>query len=51
VKLLVLFVRNLIRKGMVGPEQMFYEIQEICVRYVWVREVREFRAFIEEGVE
>jgi len=51
VKLLVLFIKNLIRKGLVGPEELYYEIQEICVRYIWVREVREFRAFIEEGVE
>ncbi|KAF2181957.1 hypothetical protein K469DRAFT_587830 [Zopfia rhizophila CBS 207.26] len=49
VKLLLLFIRNLIRKALLPPEDIYFEIQEICVRYVWIREVREFRAFIEEG--
>ncbi|KAF1951227.1 hypothetical protein CC80DRAFT_425074 [Byssothecium circinans] len=47
VKLLLLFIRNLIRKALVGMEAIYFEIQEICVRYVWIREVREFRTFIE----
>lgn len=50
VKLLLLFMRNLIRKALLPLESIYFEIQEICVRYVWVREVREFRAFVEEGV-
>ncbi|KAF2470044.1 uncharacterized protein BDR25DRAFT_287657 [Lindgomyces ingoldianus] len=49
VKLLLLFIRNLIRKALLPPEDIYYEIQEICVRYVWIKEVREFRNFIEEG--
>ncbi|KAF2689152.1 hypothetical protein K458DRAFT_291239 [Lentithecium fluviatile CBS 122367] len=49
VKLLLLFIRNMIRKALVPLEAIYFEIQEICVRYVWIREVREFRAFIEEG--
>lgn len=49
VRLLVLFVRNLVRKALVPPEELYFEIQEICVRFVWIREVREFRAFLEEG--
>lgn len=49
IKLLVLFIRNLIRKGVVGPEEIFFEIREICVRYIWIREVREFRVWVEEG--
>ncbi|KAF2644081.1 hypothetical protein P280DRAFT_224411 [Massarina eburnea CBS 473.64] len=47
VKLLLLFIRNLIRKALVGMEAIYFEIQEICVRYVWIKEVREFRTFIE----
>jgi hypothetical protein len=47
VSLLLLFIRNLIRKALIQPEDFYYEIQEICVRYVWIKEVREFRAFIE----
>lgn len=49
VKLLLLFIRNLIRKALLPPEAIYFEIQEICVRYVWIKEVRDFRAFIEEG--
>ncbi|KAF2759143.1 hypothetical protein EJ05DRAFT_334334 [Pseudovirgaria hyperparasitica] len=47
VKLLVLFMRNLVRKALIPPEELYYEIQEICVRYMWIREVRDFRAFME----
>ncbi|TKA71593.1 hypothetical protein B0A49_04726 [Cryomyces minteri] len=50
LKLLVLFIKNLIRKSIVAPEQIYYEIQEICVRYIWVKEVRDFRNFMETGV-
>jgi hypothetical protein len=50
VKLLLLFIRNLIRKALLPPEAIYFEIQEICVRYVWIKEVRDFRIFIEEGV-
>jgi hypothetical protein len=49
VKLLLLFIKNMIRKALLPIEAIYFEIQEICVRYVWIREVREFRAFIEEG--
>ncbi|KAJ4305723.1 hypothetical protein N0V90_001254 [Kalmusia sp. IMI 367209] len=52
VKLLLLFMRNLLRKDLLPQESIYFEIQEICVRYVWIREVREFRAFVEgEDVE
>jgi hypothetical protein len=50
VKLLLLFIRNLIRKALLPPEAIYFEIQEICVRYVWIKEVRDFRIFIEEGI-
>ena len=49
VRLLLLFIKNLIRKELVGPEVLYFEIQEICVRYVWIKEVREFRTWVEEG--
>lgn len=51
VRLLLLFMRNLIRKALLPLESIYFEIQEICVRYVWIREVRQFRAFVEEGHE
>ena len=50
VKLLLLFIKNVMRKELVPLESIYFEIQEICVRYVWIKEVREFRAFVEEGV-
>ncbi|KAF2126852.1 hypothetical protein P153DRAFT_263925, partial [Dothidotthia symphoricarpi CBS 119687] len=46
VKLLLLFVRNLIRKELVGAQVLYFEIQEICVRYVWIKEVREFKRWV-----
>lgn len=49
VKLLLLFIKNLIRKALLPPNAIYYEIQEICVRFVWIKEVRDFRAFIEQG--
>ncbi|KAL6708522.1 hypothetical protein ACN47E_002503 [Coniothyrium glycines] len=49
VRLLLLFIKNLIRKDLLSPEILYFEIQEICVRYVWIKEVRDFRFWVEEG--
>jgi hypothetical protein len=49
VRLLLLFIKNLIRKGLLAPEVLYFEIQEVCVRYVWIKEVRDFRTWVEEG--
>ncbi|KAF2199563.1 hypothetical protein GQ43DRAFT_473534 [Delitschia confertaspora ATCC 74209] len=49
VKLLLLFIRNLVRKGLLSPGDIYFEISEICVRYVWIKEVREFSNFVQEG--
>ena len=46
IKLLVLFMTNLVRRGFVDPQSIYYEAQEICVRYIWVSDVRAFRAFL-----
>jgi hypothetical protein len=46
VQLLVLFIRNLINKGLVPLQDICYEIQEICIRYIFIKEAREFRAFV-----
>ena len=56
IRLLLLFMKNLIKRGMVGVEPtgdvtLYYEIQEICVGYVWMREVREFRVWLDELVK
>jgi hypothetical protein len=44
---LVMFMKSLIEKGLVPPQELHYEIQEVCVRYIFVKDVREFRAFLE----
>lgn len=41
VQLIVLFVTALIRGEVVAPEEVFYEVQELGVRFAWVREARE----------
>ena len=46
IKLLVLFMTNFVRKGLVDPQRIYFEAQEVCVRYIWVGEVRTFRAFL-----
>jgi hypothetical protein len=51
VRLLLLFIKSLIRKGLVELDVLYYEIQEITVRYVWIKEVRDFKRWAEEGVE
>lgn len=43
VTLLLLFMRSLYRKGIVEPASLDWELQELCIRYIWVEEVREFR--------
>lgn len=50
VRLLLLFIKSLIRKELLGTEVLYFEIQEICVRYVWIKEVRDFRSWVEEGI-
>ncbi|KAL5119813.1 hypothetical protein ACEQ8H_002174 [Pleosporales sp. CAS-2024a] len=51
ILLLLLFIKSLVRKGLMELETLFYEIAEITVRYVWIKEVRDFRSWAEEGVE
>lgn len=46
VKLLVMFMRCLLGKGRLPVEELRFDIEEICVRYLWVPEVREFRRLI-----
>ncbi|KAJ4343458.1 hypothetical protein N0V87_000224 [Didymella glomerata] len=56
VRVLLLFVKNLIQKGFVDvyPNKeytLYYDIQEICTQYIWMGDVREFKAWIDEGKE
>jgi hypothetical protein len=47
VKLLVLFLKNLLKRGIVQHQELYFDVEEICVRYIWIPEVREFRKFLE----
>jgi hypothetical protein len=46
VKLLVIFLRSLLRRGTMAYQDLYFDIEEICVRYIWIKEVREFREFL-----
>lgn len=41
VQLIVLFLTALLRGGVVEPEEVYYEVQELGVRFVFVKEARE----------
>jgi len=47
IRLLCLFLDNLLRKGIIDAEEFFYEFQEIRYRFIWVKEARNlsFRVF------
>ncbi|RMZ70333.1 plasma membrane proteolipid 3 [Pyrenophora seminiperda CCB06] len=49
VRLLLLFIKNSISKGLLETTLIIFEIQEICVRYVWIKEVRDFRNWVEQS--
>jgi hypothetical protein len=49
VKLLLLFMRNLLDKSMASYQALEWEFREIFVRYVWVPEVREMRELFGVG--
>lgn len=46
---LILFITNLIRKGLVPRETLVYDAQEIWTRYAWIKDVRDFKIFFEFG--
>ncbi|KAL0636554.1 hypothetical protein Q9L58_004509 [Maublancomyces gigas] len=41
VTLLCLFITSLLRDGAVEAQEVYYEVQELGVRFVWVKEARE----------
>jgi hypothetical protein len=49
VKLLIMFMKNLLRKDMLPIQELAFDLEEIFVRYIWIAEVREFRKFLEGG--
>jgi hypothetical protein len=49
VKLLIMFMKNLLKKGLLPVQELQFDLDEICIRYIWVADVREFRKFLEGG--
>ena len=50
VALLVVYLRNLIASGVLPLDRVWLDVQEVCVRYIWLPQVREFRAWLEGSV-
>lgn len=50
VKLLHLFIRNLLLKGFITVDQIRFELLELGMRYVWVKEVREDALLANSGI-
>ncbi|KAF2669838.1 hypothetical protein BT63DRAFT_222966 [Microthyrium microscopicum] len=46
--LLTVFLRNVLTRGALRYEEVELDIKELCVRYIWVAEVREFSAWLAE---
>jgi hypothetical protein len=49
ISILLLFIKSSMSKGKLDAGLLIFEIQEICIRYLWMKEVRDFRAWIEQG--
>ncbi|KNG45496.1 hypothetical protein DDE82_007233 [Stemphylium lycopersici] len=49
ISILLLFIKSSMSKGKMDAGLLIYEIQEICTRYCWMKEVRDFRAWVEQG--
>ena len=50
IKLLILFIRNLLTRNVLSLQTSYFELQEICVRFIWVKEVRDLKNDLESGV-
>jgi hypothetical protein len=51
VVLVVVYLRNLIARGILPLEIVYLDVQEICVRYIYLAEVREFRVWLQNAAE
>ncbi|KAF2087311.1 hypothetical protein K490DRAFT_65704 [Saccharata proteae CBS 121410] len=49
VELLILFIKNLMRKNVVSFQDLQFDVQEIATRFAGIRKVREFRRWLETG--
>jgi hypothetical protein len=51
VKVLVVYLRNLIGRGILPLDIVYLDIREVCVRYIFLPEVREFRTWLQGAVD
>jgi hypothetical protein len=51
VKVLVVYLRNLIGRGILPLDIVYLDVQEVCVRYIFLAEVREFRTWLQGAVD
>ncbi|TID18355.1 hypothetical protein E2P81_ATG06282 [Venturia nashicola] len=47
ITLLAMFMKHLVSEGLVGVNDIYYEISEFVTRYIFVKEVRDFKNFLE----
>lgn len=47
ITLLAIFMKHLVSQGLVGVNDIYYELSEFVTRYIFVREVRDFKNFLE----
>lgn len=50
IKVLVVYLRNLIAKGILPLDTVYMDVQEICVRYIFLQEVRDFRTWLDKAI-
>lgn len=47
--LLTVFLRNVLARGVLRLDDAWFDIQELCVRFIWVPAVLEFRKWLREA--
>lgn len=47
IKLLIMFMRNLLKKDKLPVHELSYDIHGLCTQYIWIPEVRDFKNFLE----
>jgi hypothetical protein len=49
--LLTVYLRNILSRGVVDPNVVYMDIQELCTRFIWVPAVLEFRKWFYAAIE
>ena len=47
VKLLIMYMKNYLRKGLLLVQELLFDIEGLCVQYIWIAEVWESRRSLE----